>query len=109
MKTIYYDDTYPEQFADAVRALADRDPSLLDRLKEGPRTSGQLECQLRVDPQERIAVFNMHAEGLSSQDPDTVLAAAAAFTKDKAYLDDKSKAHKVCQGLRPPLYRTSFR
>ncbi len=109
MTTIYYDDTYPEQFAEAVRALADRDPSLLDRLKEGPRTSGQLECQLRVDPQERIAIFNMHAEGLSSQDPEVVLAAAAAFTEDKTYLDNKAKAYKTCQGLRPPLYRTSGR
>ncbi len=109
MTTIYYDDTYPEQFAEAVRALADRDPSLLDRLKEGPRTSGQLECQLRVDPQERIHIFNRHAEGLSSQDPEVVLAAAAAFTEDKNYLDNKSKAYKACQNLRPPLYRASCR
>lgn len=107
MTTFYYDETYPEPFAESVRALADRDPSLLDRLKEGPRTSGQLEYQLCVEPQERIEAFNKHAEGLASNDPTVVLAAAAAFTEDKAYLDDKAKAYRACQGLRPPRYRLS--
>ncbi len=105
MTSIYYDDTYPEPFAEAVRAVADRDPSLLTRLKEGPGTSGQLECQLRVDPQERIQTFNKHAKGLTNPDPQVVLDTAAALMKDMKYLDDKAKAYSLCKSLRPPLYR----
>ncbi len=109
MTTIYYDDTYPEPFVDAVRALADREPDLLKRLEEGPRTSGQLECQLRVDPLDRIETFNKHAQGLASADPQVVLDTAAALTTDMKYLDDKSKAYRACQKLRPPLYRSYLR
>lgn len=109
MTTFYYDDTYPEQFAEAVRALADRDPDLLKRLEEGPRTSGQLECQLRVDSRDRIETFNKHAAGLASTNPQVVLDAAAKLTADMKYLNDKAKAHRDCQSLRPPVYRSYLR
>jgi|GEM_PF-5134760 len=105
MTTFYYDETYPEEFANDVRKLAARDPSLLERLAEGPRTSGQLELQLRVDAQERLSVMYTHVAGLGSKNTKEVLKAAAALTADMDYLNLKTKAYKTCQALRPPLYR----
>lgn len=105
MTTFYYDKTYPESFANDLRALAERDPSLLDRLAEGPRTSGQLECQLRVDAEERLRVVYAHAAALASKDPKVVLKAAENLTTDIEYINLKARAYKTCRELRPPLYR----
>lgn len=102
-----YNKHYSEQFASAVKSLAERDPSLLKRLEEGPRTIGQLEYQLQVNPDDREDLVHKYSDAFASDDPAVVLSAAAAFTQDRKYLAAKAKAHAACLAMLPPRYKPS--
>lgn len=104
MTNFYYEKTYSVEFANAVRALAEREPDLLERLEEGPRTIGQLEHQLRVGKEDRLELINKYAEDLAHPNPEVVLRAAENFTRDRQYLENKTKVYKACMAIRPPHY-----
>jgi hypothetical protein len=42
---------------------------------------------------------------LASEEPAVVLAAAKALTADLEYLNVKTRAHRLCQSIRPPIFR----
>lgn len=104
MTNFYYETSYSDEFAAAVRGLAERDPHLINRLEEGPKTIGQLEYQLRVEPHERLELIHKHAKALASTDPNAVIQAAAAFTSDLEYLNERARVHKACMAIMPPRY-----
>lgn len=99
-----YDKDYPEIFRRAVEAITPREPHLLNRLNEGPSTISLLAFQLRVTNEDRLTVFLNHSKALASNDPDTVLKAAAALTADMEYLNKKSRAYQECMDILPPKY-----